>query len=181
MYSTLPRINITESTGYASISAYAVGTSAVSTEAFAISEAAAKITEHVESSQALFGDKSAALSVLSLLAMDCAEADWDGAGADAIDILAIRNAESVIRALPDNIPMPELSAEPDGAVSLDWIISKHRIFSVSVSASPRLSYAWLDGSDRGHGVARFENNSIPLRIIEGIRGVLRHVNITFRP
>jgi len=167
--------------GFAALTTYARSDSAVSSEALAAKSAAERLMASNEGSQVLFGDQSTVISQLWTLAQDCSQPDWDGAGASAIDMAAIYNAENVIRALPANIPMPELAPEPDGAVSLDWIQSRHRIFSISVSASPRLAYAWLDGSDRGHGVAWFDGNSVPERIIEGIRGIFHHGNITLRP
>ena len=61
--------------------------------------------------------------------------------------------------------MPEFAPEPDGAISLDWIQSRHRLFTLSISASNRLAYAWLDGTDKGHGVARFDGRTIPRRVL----------------
>ncbi len=38
--------------------------------------------------------------------------------------------------------------------------SRTRAFSISVDDSGRLAFAWMNGSDRGHGVVRFQD-SIP--------------------
>lgn len=67
--------------------------------------------------------------------------------------------------------MPGLAADPDGAVSLDWIVSRPRMFSVSCGPSGRLAYSWLDGTDRGHAVADFDGWTIPQRILHGIRSI----------
>lgn len=166
--------------GYAALNAYARGGSAVSPEARAAEEAATAVMVTAEQSQVLFGQKAAALSNLWALATECGETDWDGANAAAIDIAAILNAQDIVRALPAGYPLPEFSAEPDGSVSLDWIESRSRIFSVSVSAGSRLAYAWLDGSDRGHGVAQFDGERIPVRVLEGIREIISNGNATFR-
>ena len=77
-----------------------------------------------------------------------------------------------LRALPDRVPLPEISPEPDGSVSLDWTQSRNRLFSVSVSGSNRLAYAWVDGTDSGHAVVRFDGQSIPLPILQGIKAAL---------
>jgi len=153
----------------------------VSSEAGTLEKVATKQVEFSEESQALFGDKVAALSQLWTLARECGQPDWDGAGASPIDINAVMNSHIVICALPANIPMPELAPDPDGEVSFDWMPSRHRIFSVSIGAGPLLAYAWLDGNDKGHGVAQFDGTTIPERIIEGIRRILRYGNITVRP
>lgn len=166
--------------GYAALNVYARGGSAVSSEAHAAQRAARAVVKFAERPQALFGEKAAALSRLWALAVECGETNWDGAGAVPIDARAILNAEDIVRALPAGIPIPEFAPEPDGSISLDWIESRSRMFSLSVGAGSRLSYAWLDGSDRGHGVARFDGEEIPARVLEGIHGIISHGNAAVR-
>jgi hypothetical protein len=95
-----------------------------------------------------------------------------------MDWVAVQTAVEFIRAMPDDLPLPEFAPEPDGSLSLDWIQSRNRLFSLSVGSTNRLAYAWLDGSDKGHGVAGFDGERIPLRIIEGIIGIMNHGNAT---
>ena len=166
--------------GYAALSACVRGGSAISTEALAVRKAACEIVEHVESSQALFGKKAAAISQLTALANECAEEGWDEAEANAISSLAACRAAAFVRALPDGIPLPEFAPEPDGSVSLDWIQSRNRLFTLSAGISNRLAYAWLDGTDRGHAVARFDGENIPSLILEGIREIMNHGNAPLR-
>ncbi len=90
-------------------------------------------------------------------------------------------AADFIRALPGNVPLPEFAWEPDGAISLDWIPSRHRMFSVSIGEGNRLPYAWLDGADTGHAVATFDGVTVPARILEGIRRIMPRDNATVRP
>src|SRR5680860_861102 len=157
--------------GSAALNAYARPGSAISTEAQMVSKAASAIVELAERSQSLFGEKAAAISQLMALANDCAEQGWDGDGACAIHPTALQNAKDFLRALPESFPMPEFAPEPDGAISLDWIHSRHRLFSLSVGSSNRLAFAWLDGADRGHGVARFDGLSVPLRVLSEIQSI----------
>lgn len=161
-------------TGYGSLMPYVRSTSAVSSAAMTVKRTAIQIIQLSEWSQVLFGGKSDALSQLLELAMECNEPNWDGADAAPIDAAALMNAQNMICALPENIPMPEFAIDPDGSIALDWIRSRHRIFSVSISASSRLAYAWLDGSDKGHGVASFDGDIVPARIIEGICEIMNH-------
>lgn len=154
--------------GYISLSAYAKGGSAISVEANAARNAANAVMESMERSQAIFGEKTAAISQLRALAIECGEENWDGVGAAAIEPKAIINAEAIVRALPIGLPLPEFAPEPDGSVSLDWIHSRTCQFSMSVGCNHRLAYAWLDGTDSGHGVASFDGSTIPPRVIEGI-------------
>jgi hypothetical protein len=159
---------------------YARGGSAISAEAQAAQKAASAVVESAELSQALFGGKAAAISQLGVLANECAEQDWDGNEANAIDQLAVSIAQGFVRAMPDTLPLPEFTPEPDGSVSLDWIQSRNRLFSVSVGPKNRLAYAWLDGADKGHGVAQFDGRTIPSRVLEGIQSIVNHGNAPFR-
>ncbi len=159
---------------YAALQGLSRGGSAVSREAQVVREAVCAVVERAETSQALFGEKAAAISQLRALVNECSQSGWDGAEACALNVLAMFQAENFIRALPDHLPLPEFAPEPDGSISLDWIQSKHRLFSLSIGSSNRLAYAWLDGADRGHAVARFSGDKIPLRIIEGITEIMNH-------
>jgi hypothetical protein len=116
--------------GYAALIPYAQLGSAVSAEAQVIEQAAFDIIHRVERSQSLFGKKSAVLSDLWKLADECREENWDGEGACALETAAIQNTKRFIRAFPDGLPIPDVSPEPDGSISLDWIVSRHRIFSL---------------------------------------------------
>ena len=166
--------------GHAALNPYARQGSAVSAEAEAVTRAASAIVRSAEDSQMLFGEKSAALSRLAELTDECAEEGWDGSEAFALDRVAVKNAKDFVRALPDGIPVPEFAPEPDGSISLDWIQSRHRLFSVSVGRSNRLAFAWLDGADSGHGVARFDGLNVPALVLAGIQSILSRGNASLR-
>jgi hypothetical protein len=154
--------------GHHALRVLAGGGSAISAEAQAVQKAAIEIMQSAERSQALFGEKAAALAQLAAVATECAEQGWDGADAAAVDSSAVLMAARFLRALPDGIPLPELAVEPDGSISLDWICSRNRLLSLSVGGSDRLAYAWLDGADRGHAVAHFDGQNVPPRVLESI-------------
>jgi hypothetical protein len=103
-----------------------------------------------------YAPKTAVISQVRAIANECAAAGWDGAGAEPASQDAVARAVDLIRALPDGVALPELAPEPDGQISLDWIQSRNRLFSLSVGPGRRLAYAWLDGEDRGHAVAGFD-------------------------
>jgi hypothetical protein len=150
------------------------GSSAVSMEAALILESAFQVVQSVEKSVALFGDKALAISKLYALAAECSEQGWDGEDADPISEAAVANVEDLIRALPEGIPMPEFAPEPDGAVSVDWMHSRHRFLSLSVGSSNRLPYAWIDGSDKGHQVSYFDGKNIPPRLLSEIKAAIHN-------
>lgn len=154
------------------------GGSAISAEARAVRKAATEVAQSTERSMALFGEKAAALSQLAALAIECAENGWDGDAAVGIDPIAVRAAERFIRALPEDRPLPEFAPDPDGSISLDWIAARNRLFSLSIGGNDRLAYAWLDGTDKGHGVARFDGQNVPPRVLEGIESIVgRHAGL----
>jgi hypothetical protein len=143
---------------------------AVSPEAQAVRAQAAGVVKVFEQSQALFGAKKAAISQLMALAAE----------EHAVDAIALIVAEQFVRALPNGIPLPEFSIDPDGSISLDWIEARNQIFSLSVGANRRLAFAWLDGTDKGHAVARFDGQQIPERVIEGITSIATNGNASLR-
>ena len=167
--------------GYAALNAFARAGSAVSTDAQAVRNAAYAVVSSAERSYALFGAKATAIAQILALAKECANADWDGEDATPVDRRAAISAVDFIRALPGEFALPEFAPEPDGSISLDWIESRSRLFSLSVGTNNRLAYAWLDGADKGHAVARFDGERVPPRILEGIRGVMDRGISTVRP
>jgi len=122
-----------------------------------------------ERSVALFGAKSRIIDRIFELASECDHDGWDGEEGMCISPLIVDRAVSFVRALPDGVWLPEVAPEPDGSVSFDWIAARTRVFSLSVGATNRLSFAWIDGTDRGHGVARFDGDGVPARVLSGLR------------
>lgn len=151
---------------------YPVPSSGVSDDASAVYENSKRFAQQQELSQSLFGAKAQLLSNLQELAAECAEDDWDGYGAEAVSESVVIRAEAFIRALPENIPSPELSAEPDGEVSFDWLPSRTKTFSLSVNAGNRVAYAWIDGANRGHTVEMFDGRMLPVRALEELQRII---------
>jgi hypothetical protein len=164
--------------GHLALQSLAGGGSAISAEARAVRRAATEVAVSTERSMVLFGEKAMALSQLAALAAECADGGWDGDDAIGIDPIAVRSTERFVRALPDDLPLPEFTADPDGSVSLDWIRAPHRLFSLSIGDSDRLAYAWLDGTDKGHGVARFDGLHVPPLVLDTIGSIVgRHAGL----
>jgi hypothetical protein len=168
MYQSIPKLSVIA--GFAAMQALANGGNAVSPEAQAVRAQAACVMDFFEQSQALFGAKKTAISELMALAAEDQTADP----------IAVLIAERFVRALPNPIPLPEFSIDPDGSISLDWIEGRNQIFSLSVGANSRLVFAWLDGTDKGHAVARFDGQQIPERVIEGITSIAANTNASLR-
>ena len=142
---------------------------AVSAEAQQVRDRATQLVQSVERSTVLFGRKMGVMTMLESFITSHAESGWDGEEALPVSHAAISLATDFLRALPDGVDMPEVGVEPDGAVTLDWLRSRYRMLSISFTGnSDRLAYAWLDGSDRGSGVVRFDRQVIPRQLADAI-------------
>jgi len=119
----------------------------------------------------LAATKASILSQIHVLATGCAPSGGDASDAEPARKSVANRAADFIRALPEGVPLPEVAAEPDGAISLDWITSRTRLFSLSVGASGRLAFAWLDAASKGHGTALFDRETIPPEILEGVKRI----------
>jgi hypothetical protein len=166
--------------GYAAVQLLARPGSALSGEAAALCSSAAALMESARRSEILFGAKAATLSRLWSLVDECGNANWDGEGALPVEDRAAMAAADFILALPDDVPLPDLSPEPDGSIGLDWLPSRQSALSLSIGTSGRLAYAWSDGSDRGHAVERFDGQRIPPRILASIRGIMNRADAPLR-
>lgn len=71
--------------------------------------------------------------------------------------------------LPRFAPIPEVSVDPDGEISFDWLSPNGEMFSVSVNRRNRLAYAgWFGEKSRVHGIEQLVENC-PQEIIRGIQ------------
>lgn len=109
-----------------------------------------------------------ALTALFAVYKECLKADWDGYGAAAINSDAYEEAKKIIKLLPSSIRMPEIVAEPNGEIGLEWRRGKGQIFVMSVSGRHRINYAGLFSGNTIHGSEYFDEN-LPVRIIEHLR------------
>ena len=118
--------------------------------------------------QAHFGAKDDAISRLRALVEEYATDEII-----TIHPRAVSTAKRFLRILPDGVSLPEFSVEPDGSISLDWIESRNRLFSLSIGPYNRFACAWLDGTNKGYFVENFDGQEIPKRIIDGITAIVK--------
>lgn len=149
---------------------FAISSNAISSEAKTVKDRAAGLLAGFERSEALFGAKENAIFQLFSTVFE------DTGARVLLNPIAVATAVEFIRALPDELPLPEFSVEPDGCISLDWIKSRNQVFSLSVGANDRFAYAWMDGTDTGHAVARFDGQQVPARVIDGIQSIVKNGN-----
>lgn len=104
---------------------------------------------------------------------ECSENNWDGYGSLPITAGAYEEALSLLKALPYDLPMPEIVPEPDGSIGLEWQHGPDRIFAVSVNGKGVIVYAGLIGKGvKAHGTEVF-NDSLPEGVVGSIKRVYR--------
>lgn len=89
--------------------------------------------------------------------------DEEVAVSDEVKETAIQFVES----LPLGFPQPEVTAEPDGHLNLEWYREPRRVVSVSIAPNNRLHWAALIGTESPRGVARFIDR-VPTIILDQI-------------
>jgi len=112
-----------------------------------------------------------ALTELFEVTIECSKPDWDGLGAEPVDLMAVYIAKQFICALPSEFPAPEVCVDPDGSISLDWSKSKKQLVSVGVGSRSRLAYAFVNGPNFGKGVEHFDGYTIPAPILLAVQQV----------
>jgi hypothetical protein len=128
--------------------------------------------ERFWSSVSLGASRKECLNQLLDVFSEAAAPGWDGNGAHPLESGAVNAAYLFINAIPSNVPMPEVGADPDGEVSLDWYVGPRRQFSISLGERNVLSYAGLFGSDKVSGSERFQG-TIPRNLLDYIKRVVR--------
>ncbi len=103
---------------------------------------------------------------------ECSQDNWDGYGGRAVTAGAFEEAMAILQAVPAAIPVPEISAEPDGSIALEWYKGPHRMLSLSVSGKGMIFFAGLFGNgNKAHGSEVFDD-SIPAEIIRLLERLL---------
>ena len=100
------------------------------------------------------------------------EKNWDGQGADPIPEAAFQEARTFLLKLPATIPLPEVIAEPDGYLGLEWYANKWLLYVVSFSGKGAMSCSGLMGRERIYGT-RYMDEGIPAEVLRNIARVLR--------
>ena len=82
---------------------------------------------------------------------ECSSAGWDGEQAEPISREVVEYTILFLESFPLGIEAPEISAEPDGAITLEWYRSPTRVISISINPDGWIYYAALIGTSRRHG------------------------------
>lgn len=88
-----------------------------------------------------------------------------------LDKMTFLAAQRFLFAFPKTLPLPEIALDSDGEISFDWEGKNRRMFSVSLRADGRLSYACKLGINRSaYGVEEFDEN-VPETIVENVKKI----------
>ncbi len=82
---------------------------------------------------------------------ECSSEGWDGERAKPISVEVLRCARRFLSSFPLGMEAPEVGAEPDGAITLEWYRSPNKVISISINPDDRVYWAALIGTSRRHG------------------------------
>lgn len=91
---------------------------------------------------------------------ECKVSNWDGYDAFPIEEKTKLLTEELLKSLPEDIPVPDISADPDGQISLEWYYSPNKLLSFSVDPKGFLHYASTCNYERKHGTIVLNSNDL---------------------
>jgi len=150
---------------------------ATSDTAKAIVRLREQVRKHLFASYSVGHSAERALDALGEVRSEAASAGWNGYDAMPVDPEACEQARLFLEALPTTAPMPEISADPDGDVALDWILGERKALTVSIAATGRCTFAWIRGQRSCRGTDWLDDG-IPEPILNALYQLARDVAAT---
>lgn len=117
-----------------------------------IDQQMSELSTHLQKSKVLGFAARGVFGELEKTFSECGVDGWDGGKAKAISGEVLWNAQVFLESFPWGSESPEIGAEPDGAISLEWYRSPSRVVSVSINPGGWVYYAAIIGAKRRHGV-----------------------------
>ena len=108
-----------------------------------------------EPSQELDEARIALVKTLRETWQRCQEPNWDGEGAEAISTETHEVALRLLESLPSDMPLPSITAEPDGQLKFEWYQAPRRLLSASINSAGTVYWAALMGSEDPRGSCQF--------------------------
>jgi hypothetical protein len=122
------------------------------------------IREHRLKSYVMRGPVERVLTELGEVCAEASKEGWDGYGARPLDPASYDFAIRFLNALPTYAPLPEVSADIDGEIALDWIFGQRKALTVSIGPTGRCTYAWMLGQSTNRGTDWIDDE-IPANIV----------------
>ncbi|HVN17951.1 MAG TPA: hypothetical protein VMU05_04240 [Dongiaceae bacterium] len=141
-----------------------------------LSELREEIRKHLLTSFAVSRTSEPALCELDEIREEAARAGWDGHDAKPVNFDAYLHARRFLEALPTTAPPPDVSADPDGEVSLDWVFGPRKALTLSIGANGRCSYAWVRGNRKSRGT-EWLDDEVPTNILSALAQLVRDAQV----
>jgi hypothetical protein len=145
---------------------------AQSVEAIRIFKMRENVRENFLRSHFIGARRELAISRLDEVRAEASYQGWDGYGAKPMDPSAYLYAVLFLNTLPTTAPLPEISADSDGEVSLDWLFGERKALTLSVGPTGRCSFAWMIGQTTQRGTDWIDDE-IPASIVFALRQLSR--------
>lgn len=127
------------------------------------------ISDNTDTSITFDQSYSSVENTLDEVAMAAKDDNWDGYGAEPVNEFSIFLAKSFLYKLPSSYPKPDISVDPDGEISFEWLNGPDKIFSISFSKKNEVSFAGIFSTGEIHGTEEFSEYEIPQKIFENIK------------
>ncbi|WDT73857.1 MAG: hypothetical protein MPW16_11330 [Candidatus Manganitrophus sp.] len=92
---------------------------------------------------------------------------WDGSDARKVEPSTFMYADQFLRLLPSSLSLPEITADSDGEIFIEWDHGHRQVFSVSVGRDGTLNFAGLFGHEKVHGT-EYLREALPPLISAGL-------------
>ena len=142
---------------------------AVSEEGAWLSGLLQRMRDRFFQSEALAGPVREVFDQLLDVYDECSGRGWDGVDALAVSRKSLRAAGCFLLSLPRDFPMPEVSADAQGEIHLEWYVSPRRIFTISFGLNV-LHYAGRFGASMTRGREPLDGR-LPEPLLNNIRRV----------
>ena len=86
-------------------------------------------------------------------------------------------ARIFLNALPTTAPYPEVSADPDGEVALDWFFGNRNALTISIGANGRCTFAWSRGQSTYRGTDWIDDG-IPASVVFALGQLAQNTKAT---
>ncbi len=108
-----------------------------------------------------------------------ATANWDGLGAKAVSTRTLSQTRRILAMLqillPQTTPPPEILAESDGEISVDWTAGLARTISISIGDHGRINFAAQFGEEGEVHAWQSVDTTNAIRLEEDLREVARYI------
>src|SRR6266446_1721199 len=109
------------------------------------------VRDHLRKTISLGQSRLDAENQLMRVYCESSQPNWDGYEGLPVGEETFVNAKEFLDVFPANLPMPEISADPDGEVSFEWYAAPRKVFSISIGSGNVLIFAGLFGRSKVQG------------------------------